>query len=163
MENIKYLLFDWGDTLMIDYPKYTGPMVTWEQVTPMPDVIETMPKISSRFRCAVASNAVESDDCLMKQAFERVGLDGYFSLFITSKELGSKKPSVSFFEGIAKNLNLPITEICMIGNDYNKDIVGAKNTGMKTILLTKQEGEYPLADFVIPSFAKLLDVFDKQR
>lgn len=159
MYNIKYLLFDWGDTLMIDYPEYKGAMVTWEKVSLMPEVIETMPKLSQILPCAVGSNAVESNAELMKQAFERVALDNCFSLYITSKELGATKPDSAFFERIASMLKLKTSKICMIGNDYNKDIVGAKNVGMKTVLITVQQGDYPCADYVIPSFGKLLEIF----
>ena len=163
LEDIKQLLFDWGDTLMLDDPNYCGAMATWEKVSPMPEVTETLPKIAGHFRCAVASNAVESNAELMKQAFQRVQLDGWFSLFITSKELGVAKPERKFFEGIANILRREPIEICMIGNDYNKDIVGAKNAGMKTILITAQAGDYPAADHVIPSFGGLLAVLGVSR
>ena len=159
MKEIQYLLFDWGDTLMVDYPQYKGAMYAWEKVSPMPEVIETMPKLSKILPCAVASNAVESNAELMKLAFERIALDNYFSLFITSKELGVSKPNSAFFMGIASRLNLNTSKICMIGNDYNKDIVGAKNVGMKTILVAVQQGDFPCADYIIPSFGKLLDIF----
>ncbi len=158
MNDIKLLLFDWGDTLMVDYPEYTGAMVTWEKVSPMPEVLDTMPIISKKLTCAVASNAVASNAELMRQAFQRIDIDKYFNLFITSKELGAAKPSPSFFTGIADKLNISTSEICMIGNDYEKDIVGAKNAGMKTILITAQQGLFPCADHVIPSFGGLSNI-----
>lgn len=163
MENIKYLLFDWGDTLMIDYPEYKGAMVTWERVSPMPEVLETMPELSKLFPCAVASNAIESNAELMKQAFKRVQLDCFFSLFVTSKELGSAKPAPEFFIGIANKLNLETSEICMIGNDYDKDIVGAKKAGMHTVFISKQVGDFSCADYVISSFKQILDVLKKPK
>lgn len=158
ISNIKFLLFDWGDTLMVDYPEYNGPMVTWEKVYPMPEVLDTLPIISKKFGCAVASNAVESNAELMKQALQRIDIDKYFNLFITSKELGAMKPSPKFFIEIANKLNLFTSEICMIGNDYEKDIVGAKNTGMKTILITSKQGLFSCADFIIPSFGSLNNI-----
>ena len=160
MKNIKYLLFDWGDTLMVDYPEYSGAMVTWDKVSPMPGVTDTLPKIAEHFHCAVASNAVESNAELMKQAFQRIQIDNYFSLFITSKELGAAKPEPEFFEKIANVLHLKTEQMCMIGNDYNKDIIGAKNTGMKTVLITQQDGDYSAADYVISSFGELLNVLE---
>jgi haloacid dehalogenase superfamily, subfamily IA, variant 1 with third motif having Dx(3-4)D or Dx(3-4)E len=159
LKDVKCLLFDWGDTLMADYPEYCGAMVTWERVSPMPEVVETLPEISKHFQCVVASNAVESNAELMKQAFQRIDIDNSFSLFVTSKELGAVKPESAFFEGVADMLHLKTSEMCMIGNDYNKDIVGAKNAGMKTVLITEQDGGYPAADHVIASFGKLSDVF----
>jgi len=42
------------------------------------------------YRRAVVSNAVDSNAATMKAAFERMGIDRYFSFFITSNEIGYK-------------------------------------------------------------------------
>jgi len=159
MKKIKCLLFDWGDTLMVDYPQYEGAMAFWEKVSPMSGVAEVMPILYNHHECIVASNAGDSNAELMKQAFERIELDKYFSEFITSKELGATKPSPAFFQGIISMFNLSPGEVVMIGNDYDKDITGAKGIGLKTIFVTEEVGEFPNADYIISSFDKLLDVF----
>lgn len=158
MENVKYLLFDWGDTLMVDFPQYKGSMAFWEKVSPMPGVIETMPIIHSRYKCIVASNAGDSDAELMKQAFARIGLDKYFYGFITSKELGAAKPSPAFFQGIIDMFRLFSHETVMIGNDYGKDITGAKNAGLRTIFITGEQCSFPNADYVISSFSEIPEI-----
>jgi len=158
MVKIKYLLFDWGDTLMIDYPQYKGEMITWEKVSPMPGVMETIPVLSTHYPCAVVSNATDSNAISMKQAFKRISLDTYFSLYITSKELGVSKPDPNFFTRIAKQLSTSEEQICMIGNDYDKDIVGAKKIGMKTVLIGQKCKDYPSADHIIESFHKLREL-----
>ena len=158
MNQIKYLLFDWDDTLMIDYPEYEGSMAFWQKVSPMPDVSETMPLLHQHYKCIVASNAGDSNANLMKQAFERISLDKYFSGFITSKELGATKPSPAFFQGIIDMYRLQPHETVMVGNDYDKDIIGAKNMGIKTVLITKEQGDFPCADYVVCSFGSLVDV-----
>ena len=159
MNEIKCLLFDWGDTLMVDYPQYKGSMAFWEKVSPMPGVLETMPILHKRYNCIVASNAGDSDAGLMKQAFERIALDKHIAGFITSKELNAAKPSAAFFEGILNRFDLSVNEVVMIGNDYEKDITGAKNAGIKTVFITSQNNAFPNADFVVSSFDKLLDLF----
>ena len=112
MNNVKYLLFDWGDTLMVDYTDYRGAMATWDIVSPMPEVSETLPEIAKHFPCSVASNAVESNAELMKKAFQCVQIDNHFSLFITSKELCAVKPEREFFERIADVLHLETAQMC---------------------------------------------------
>jgi len=156
--NITCLLFDWGGTLMVDYPQYTGAMAFWETVSPMPGVAETLPLLHEHFKCIVASNAGDSDAALMRQAFRRVALDQHFAGFITSKELNATKPSPAFYQGIVDLYGLSPQETIMIGNDYAKDITGAKSVGLKTIFITKEQGSFPDADYVISSFAQLLDV-----
>ena len=143
---------------MVDYPQYKGSMAFWEKVSPMPEVSETMPVLFNRYECIVVSNAGDSNAELMKQAFNRVSLDKYFHGFITSKELNANKPSPDFFNGVIDKFNLSVSETFMIGNDYEKDITGAKNVGLKTIFISEEQGDFPNADYVASSFGKLLDV-----
>ncbi len=161
MKNIKVLLFDWGDTLMFDNPEYSGPMVLWPQITMMSGVKETVPKLSRMYKCVVASNASESNSESMKGAFQKVELDSFFSLFITSKELNVKKPEKDFYTKIALILGCSEKNICMIGNDYRKDIEPAKSVGMKTILITKHASHFPCADFVVEDFYQLTNVLSQ--
>ena len=156
---IKYLLFDWGDTLMKDDPKKDSPMFSWETVEPMPGVMETMSILNEKYKCIVVSNAKESNAELMQKAFERIALDKYFWAFITSKELGASKPNPAFFKGVLEKFNIDLAETAMIGNDYEKDITGAKSIGLKTVFISNEQGEFPNADYVIPTFEKLLQIY----
>ncbi|MDR3313688.1 MAG: HAD family hydrolase [Oscillospiraceae bacterium] len=155
---VTHLLFDWGDTLMADCPERPEPMADWPHVAACDGVAEALPLLAESFTCAVASNCTASDAALMQKAFARVGLAQYFAQFITSKELGARKPDAAFFHRAAAQLGCAPADICMIGNSYANDIAGAKQAGMTTVLLTGEEGAYPLADHVIPCFDALLDV-----
>jgi len=103
-------------------------------------------------------NAKDSNAELMRKAFERIGLDKYFHEFVTSKELGATKPNPAFFQSVLAKYQLNLSETIMIGNDYEKDITGAKNIGLKTILITTEHGEFSNADYIIQSFGNLSDV-----
>jgi len=155
MNNIHCLLFDWGDTLMLDDPSDTSEMYTWETITPMDGVVDLMPQLSRKYTCAVVSNASASNAVTMKMAFERVSLAQYFHTFITSKELGAKKPQPEFFLRALQQLNADAETTVMVGNDYEKDIAPAKAVGLATILITKANGSYTHADYVLSSFAEL--------
>ena len=155
---IKYLLFDWGDTLMKDNPRCDVPMAFWENIESMPGVVETMPVLHDKYKCIVVSNAKDSNAELMQRAFERVELDRYFHEFITSKELGATKPNPAFFQGVLSRFNLSLDETAMIGNAYEKDITGAKSIGLKTIFITTEQGEFLNADYVISCFGNLIDI-----
>ncbi len=157
MTNINWLLFDWGDTLMFDNPDYQGEMYLWPEIKLMPDAVSILPVLSKRYHCAVVSNALDSNAETMKKAFERMGIDRFFDLFITSKEIGYKKPDERFFSHIAELLHIPANELCMIGNDYEKDIVSPKKLGLKTVLITQDPGEYPSADHIIRGLGALCD------
>lgn len=158
MTNLTWLLFDWGDTLMFDNPHKKGEMYLWDEIELMDGVSETLPQLSKKYNCAVVSNASDSTAITMKKAFERMGIDHYFKLFITSKEIGYKKPDDRFFKHIANKLSTPFEQLCMVGNDYEKDIVTPFNLGMKTILISSNLGEYPKAGLVLDGFERLKEV-----
>ncbi len=142
----KVLVFDWGDTLMVEYPDEVGPMAEWSRVAPMAGVIVTVPQLSAGVPCYVASNASDSCAEQVKAALARLGLDKYFQGIYTDKELGAKKPSVAFFQSLLTQLGCTAADVIYIGNDYDKDIVPAKEAGLLTVLISGEAGEYTAAD-----------------
>jgi HAD superfamily hydrolase (TIGR01458 family) len=74
------------------------------------------------------------------------------------------KPSVQFFHGICRELDVLPEQTLMIGDDIESDIGGAQKAGLKTVLV--ETGKYReafvkqtgiKADLVIPSVADLTD------
>ena len=158
MKEIKYLIFDWGDTIMADDPGNKQAMYLWDEIKIMPNVPESMPYLHKKYTCIVGSNAGESNAEKMRKAFIRTGLEKYFDYYFTSKELGYRKPEKEFFSGIVNALDALPENVVMVGNDYDKDIIGAKNAGLKTVLITTENISFPKADFVIKSFGELTKI-----
>lgn len=155
MGTIRAILFDWGDTLMHDFPEYEGAMVFWPRVEVLEGAYEALETLHTRYLCYVASNAGDSDAELMGQALARAGMRQYFENLFTSKELGVRKPSPEFFSRILERIDVRGEECVMVGNEYEKDIVPAKSVGMKTVLLSRTE-EGRCADITIPSMRHLV-------
>jgi putative hydrolase of the HAD superfamily len=157
---IKALVFDWGDTLMRDFPGYDGPMVYWPKVELMPDAHTCLKTLSGNYVLCAASNAGDSDSILMRKAFERVGINGFLNHAFTSKELGFTKPDVRFFNAIAGKIGFTPDEIVMIGNDYEKDIKPAKIAGFHTIyyseIMDQVCNEY--ADYITNDIGQLIRI-----
>ena len=157
----KAIIFDWGDTLMRDHPDIPGPMASWPTVELIPGAAEALAALDPFLICCVASNAGASDAELMGQALDRVGIRTYFHHLYTSKELGAAKPEPRFFTEIASRLGVTPAECVIVGNDYAKDIAGAKAVGMRTVWLKGDEAqpaEAPHADVIIRSMAELPNV-----
>ena len=153
--DIKAIIFDWGDTLMKDFP-FEGAMVSWPHVEAVPGTKDALERLQERFVCAVASNAGVSDGELMAQALDRVGMRQYFRYFFTSKELGIEKPDPEFFREILRRMEIQPGECIMVGNSYEKDIAPARIVGMRTIWLSDStEGEWPCSDIIIHSMSEL--------
>lgn len=128
-----------------------GPMMNWEEVAWIPGAEELLKALSQKFTCIIATSAGHSGTPEMIAALKRVGADLYFHHFVSSKDLGYDKPDPRFFQAVAEKFGKQPEECIMIGNLYEKDIIGAKNAGMQTIFFNekKQEGSYPDADLII--------------
>ena len=158
MENIKAIVFDWGDTLMRDFPGHQGPMAHWPRVEVIPGVPEALPQLHKQMVCCVASNAGDSNAELMGFALDRVGIRQYFHHLITSRELGATKPDPAFFREVLRRLGVEPQECIVVGNDYLKDIAPARAVGLRTIWFS--EGPVtepaPCADTVLNSMEGLV-------
>jgi len=151
------LIFDWGDTIMRDFPDLPGSMAFWPRVEAISGAAEALAALSPIYPCCLASNAGASDAALMGQALERVGLRQYFRHLYTSKELGAAKPSPDFFLGVCQRVGVDPAACVMIGNDYAKDIAGARAVGIRTVWLAADPGPgpHPAADVIIATLADL--------
>jgi HAD superfamily hydrolase (TIGR01549 family) len=161
---IRAVIFDWGDTLMRDFPEMQGPMAYWPTVEVIEGVVEAIEGLERGLICCVASNAGASDAELMALALERAGIHQYFQHFFTSRELGTSKPDRRFFVEVARRVDVEPKECVMIGNDYLKDIAGAKRAGMHTVWFKPCPSQAAVgtdADFVIESMTELPGIMRK--
>lgn len=157
---IQSIVFDWGDTIMRDFAQ-EGPMSQWDQVAWIPGAEDALQYLSEKYCCIIATSAWHSDAAEMKAALARVGADRYFHYFLASKDLGYHKPDPAFFAAVLKQCGFAPTESVMVGNLYDKDIVGAKAIGMTTVLFqeTIEEKSFPLADYTIYHMKELIALF----
>lgn len=86
----------------------------------------------------------------------RLRLGNLFSyVFVTDMAHGGKTPL--FYKKIAKKLNFPPQKIIMVGNSPQKDIIAAKEAGMKTIhVLHGRHRQKCGADATIREISQLL-------
>lgn len=159
----KFIIFDWGDTLMRDFREFSGPMAHWPKVEVLPGVPEALEQLRGQYSLVVASGAGVSGAGLMHQAMDRVGIGRFFQQFFTAKELGAPKPSEEFFQAICRRTNCSPAECVMVGNDYARDICGANAAGMRTIWLTDSAScqEPTAADAIISSMSELPQALER--
>lgn len=155
---IRALLFDWGNTLMTDYG-LPGPMCDWEKVAWVDGAREALDRMMGVFPCYVASNAPQSDREKVRRALERVGAHEYFQGIYSSSDIGFEKPDERFFRYILEELKSAPEELVMIGDNYLKDIEGAKRCGIRTIFFNAKgaDGDFSSADGIITHMNALPD------
>jgi putative hydrolase of the HAD superfamily len=136
-------------------------MNTWDHVEWIPGAEEVLKQLYDKFIMVIATNAGQSDTGAMKKALQRIGAERYFTYFFSSKDLKFEKPDVRFFLSIAEQIGVLPENCAMIGNLYEKDIVGAKQCGMFTVLFDEKSTNmpFPMSDKVINSIRDLPEIF----
>lgn len=124
------------------------------------DARPALDALTGRYRLGVVSNSVTAHQ---RAKLEAIGLLGYFTEpLICSQEHGAAKPAASIFLAGCEALGLAPSEVAYVGDDYEKDAVGARDAGLRPVWLDRSESGGPgAADAgvrVIASLAELTTV-----
>jgi len=138
---IKVYLFDWGDTLMIDFPGVTGKMCDWKIVEAVVGAKEVLEALSKHSLIYIATGAADSTELEIKRAFERVGLSQFISGYFCKANLGFTKGCDEFLDAILVNLNIPAANVAMVGDNFEKDIKPAIAIGIQPFWFTQKSIE----------------------
>lgn len=153
----KAYLFDWGDTIMKDFPHQTGPMYSWDKVEPMPHAYKMLRRLSEKTDCYLATNAKGSTKEDIVKALKRVNLDEYFKDIFCFRELGVAKPSIEYFNLILAKLGLRREDIVMVGDNIESDIREVQKHGIDAILYDPQDRHKDYQGKRVTDFMQLLD------
>ena len=138
--NLRYptVLFDWGDTVMHDYPERTTPMVEWESVEVIDGIADLLTYLqSSGRRMILATSAAISDEDQIRGALARGRLDQYFSGIYCFKNTNLPKGE-EFYRYILKDLHLSASYVLMVGDGFEKDIRIPNALGMFAVWFNPQ-------------------------
>lgn len=93
---------------------------------------------------------------------QNLNLLEYIDIIISSEEIGIEKPSKQMFLTILDKLNCNKNDTIMIGDNYEKDIIGAKNINIFSFYFNEKH-EYKKYDNYIAfnSFTILLNKFEE--
>lgn len=131
MSNV--FLFDWGDTLMVDFENQSGHMKDWPNVEEVRGAQVALKKLSKLSNLYVATGSQGTSEALMKSAFLRTSLNTYLCGYFCPDNVGYEKPSPEFYREIAKKINCNIKDITMVGDNLDRDILPALAVGMSAI------------------------------
>lgn len=68
---------------------------------------------------------------------DKLGLEEYIDIIVTSEEAGADKPSEKMFDLLIRKAGMKPHEIIMIGDSKEKDVDGAIRAGMRVIHYTR--------------------------
>ena len=99
-----------------------------------------------------------------------VGIDSYFDPIVISGDYGFRKPDRRLFEVTLAGMGLDAEDVVFVGNDMYRDIFGAGQLGMKTVLFAPDSVIEPMQgvdpDYIIYQFTELrqaIRFFEGQR
>jgi putative hydrolase of the HAD superfamily len=96
-----------------------------------PRTLEILAQLKTRYPMAVVSDAQTAYGLPELRA---VGLADYFAPVVISGDYGYRKPDARLFQTALTKLQVEPEEAIFVGNDRYRDVLGARQVGMKTIL-----------------------------
>ncbi len=134
----KIFLFDWGDTLMVDFPDQHGKMCDWERVELVTGAEKILEILSRHAAVYIATGAVDSSEADIQKAFVRAGISQHITGYFCYENLGIGKGTPAFFHAILDRLGTDAPCVAMVGDSLEKDIIPASKAGMFSYWLTSE-------------------------
>ena len=128
-----HYIFDWGATLMVDFPGAKGPMSRWDKVAAVEGARETLAALHRKAGCYLATNAQDSKESDIVTALQRVGLADHIDRVFCFENVGHRKPSPAFFDTILHMIGATPSHTVMVGDSLDTDVAGALAAGLHGI------------------------------
>jgi putative hydrolase of the HAD superfamily len=130
--------------------------ISRKRLVAFPQTHEILAQLKTRYRLAVVSDAQSAYGVPELRA---VGLAEYFAPIIISGDYGYRKPDARLFQAALTELQVRPEQAIFVGNDRFRDVLGARQVGMKTILFCPQgnSGGSPETepDYILYQYADL--------
>jgi len=94
---------------------------------------------------------------------EKLKLAKYIDYIVTSEEVGAEKPDSKMFELALEKLNLNKNEVCMVGDNYKKDCLGANESGILSFWYNRKDKAIKIKDNIIEvrSLSRIVEYIKK--
>lgn len=149
---------------MDEMPRFLAEMfrgISRHRLELYPDVKAVLEELKPRFPLAVVSDG-QSPWALPEM--RATGIDGYFDPIVISSNYGFRKPDSRLFQSALDGIEADPEEVLFVGNDIYRDVLGAKQLGIKTVLFASNQGRRQMEgvepDYIIYGFAELRKAID---
>lgn len=119
----------------------------WEgylaEMEPLPGCRELLEALAPRARLGLVTNLTTN---VQLRKLVRLGLEATFEVIVTSEEAGADKPHPACFRLARERLGLPAHELVMIGDDLERDVLGADRVGIPSVWLRLGRPRRPLPE-----------------
>lgn len=102
-----------------------------------PFVSEMLDALHGRIPMGIVTDA---QSAYARAELHQTGILSYFDPIIVSGDYGYRKPDGRLFELVIDALGVPADDILYVGNDMHRDIYGARQAGMQTLMFDSDQG-----------------------
>jgi putative hydrolase of the HAD superfamily len=110
-----------------------------------PHVREVLDTLRGRFRLAIVS---DGQSTYARGELHKVGITDYFDPIVISGEHGFRKPDRRLFQYALDGMNVAAQNTMYVGNDMHRDIYGAREAGLTTVMFDSDQGTKHFRDTV---------------
>src|SRR5450755_3182867 len=127
-----------------------------------PHVREVLDVLRERYPLAVVTDAQSAH---ARGELHQVGLLDYFDPIVVSGDHGYRKPGRRLFQLALDGMRVAAENALYVGNDMYRDIFGAREAGMATVMFDSDQGTKVyldcVPDYTITDFRELLKILDQ--
>ena len=98
------------------------------------DVLSVLGSLKEKGYILGLISNIDSD---IKPLLDELGLMAFLDVVVTSRDSGYHKPSPEIFRYAAEQAAVKVEESIYIGDQYQVDVLGAKDAGMQAVLLDR--------------------------
>jgi putative hydrolase of the HAD superfamily len=136
--------------------------VTRRKLQLYPHVREVLDLLRGRFQLGIVTDGQSS---YARGELHKVGITHCFDVVVVSGDHGFRKPDRRLFQYALDALDVAAENAMYVGNDMHRDIYGAREAGMRTVMYDSGQGtkEYEgcVPDHTITDWRELLDILDR--
>ena len=125
------------------------------------EAVDVLRELRGKYKLGIVSNFA-IPECAWK-LLDKFGLREFFDVVVVSGAVNQRKPSPKIFEKALNALSLDASKVVFVGDMLGLDVKGAKNVGMKAVLIERRSSEEILnvkPDRVIRSLKELFFILD---
>jgi len=165
-EMLKYALNRIGAKLSSDQfyqtVNYYENLITNEGAVVAADAVQVLHKLAEKFKLVLISDTGFEPGRVIRQLMQKLDILNLFEYQVFSDETGYSKPDLRAFQLAESKVGQQAVNMVHIGDRESKDIDGAKNAGMQSILYTgfrDDDLKISKADLKIGNWQELGSVF----
>lgn len=105
-------------------------------VHPDENASDVLQKLQGKYKLGVVSNFALPEVAL--KLLDQFGLKRFLEVVLISGDVNRRKPSPEIFEKALKALGVEASQAVFVGDTPNLDVKGARNAGIKSVLLARE-------------------------